>query len=157
MGINAIALVLIASFAIDRIVTGILFLLAYSPTWRKRYPDPATVDDIHRAHAERTQKVTYALLAGLVGLLVAWLGQVRVLAALGVPTVAALDIVVSTLVFMGGSDQVSVLVKGAGVGSRSGKASSPEPIQIKGSLTLEQPPGATQISGAGESSSMRQV
>jgi hypothetical protein len=41
-GVSAVALVLIVSFAVDRIVTAILFLLSYNAQWNRRFPIPAS-------------------------------------------------------------------------------------------------------------------
>ena len=83
-GVTAIALVVIASFAIDRIVTGSLFLLSYSKAWARRFPEPASLEDEHaRTQAEKRQKLIYFALAGFLGMVVlAGVGNVRILSAL---------------------------------------------------------------------------
>jgi hypothetical protein len=84
-GVSAIALVLIASFAIDRVVTGLLFLLGFNKKWAKWCPDPKLIEETApRIAAERRQKLAYFLLAGFFGIIVlAGLGHVRILTAMG--------------------------------------------------------------------------
>ncbi len=66
-GITAIAALLIASFAIDRIVAGTLFLLSFSDGWNKRFPEPALVkDEDLRYKAEKKLKLVRAVLAAIV-------------------------------------------------------------------------------------------
>lgn len=83
-GVTAIALVVIASFAIDRIVSGSLFLLSYSKAWSRRFPEPSSVEDeATRVRVEKTQKLVYFALAGFLGMVVlAGAGNVRILSAL---------------------------------------------------------------------------
>jgi len=85
-GVSAIALVLIVSFAIDRVVNGILFLLSFSQRWEKRCPEPTLITD-PAAHLKAVKrcKLVYFLLAGFFGMIVlAGLGQVRILTAMGI-------------------------------------------------------------------------
>ena len=67
-GISAIAIILIASFAIDRIVTGSLFLLSFVKYWTKYFPDPATLQPDARLAAERMLKLAYFGLSGFLGI-----------------------------------------------------------------------------------------
>src|SRR5712691_3958538 len=79
-GVSAIALVLIASFAIDRLVSGMLFLLTLSRIVR----DPATATYADsRLLAERWYKVWYYALAGVLAIIVmSYLGNVQLLRAM---------------------------------------------------------------------------
>jgi hypothetical protein len=83
--INVLVLILVASFAIDRIVSGALFLLSFSKAWARRFPDAALLSEsVERTYAEKKQKLMYFALAGLLGIVVlAGFGNVRLLAALG--------------------------------------------------------------------------
>jgi hypothetical protein len=92
-GVSAIALVLIASFAVDRVVTGILFLLGFNKKWVQWCPDPKLVDDrAARTVAERRQKLAYFILAGFFGIIVlAGLGHVRILTAMGLRPGSAME------------------------------------------------------------------
>ena len=135
-GVTAVAVVLIASFAIDRIVTGILFLLGFLGAWKRRFPDPSLQEDpAARADAEKRQKLLYFCLAGLLSIpLLAGLGKVRILAAVGFQTDPIFDIIVTGLILMGGSDRVAELLKMHGGGVEK---SEPRPITINGKLVLE--------------------
>jgi hypothetical protein len=84
-GVSAIALVLIASFAIDRVVSGLLFLLSFNKKWAHWFPEPMLIDKpAQRMAAERRQKLIYFILAGFLGMIVlAGLGHVRILTAMG--------------------------------------------------------------------------
>src|SRR5215475_7900874 len=84
-GVSAIALVLIAAFAIDRVVNGLLFLLGFNKKWACWCPDPKLIDQTApRIAAERRQKLVYFVLAGFFGMIVlAGLGHVRILTAMG--------------------------------------------------------------------------
>lgn len=84
-GVSAIALVLIASFAIDRVVTGLLFLMSFNKRWAHWCPDPKLIEETApRIAAERRQKLAYFILAGFFGIIVlAGLGHVRILTAMG--------------------------------------------------------------------------
>src|SRR5262249_29488876 len=65
-GVSVIAVVLLLSFGIDRLVTGILFVLSWSKRWRELCPDPAEAADAQeRVAAERKQKTAYFVFAGL--------------------------------------------------------------------------------------------
>ncbi len=152
MGVNAIALVLIASFAIDQIVSGILFLLSYSREWNRRFPDPALLEGEGRTAAEKKRKVVYFVFAGAIGTVVlAYFGQVRVLTSLGVPASPFLDVLLTGLILMGGSDRVADLLKMGGGRPDGEKTPSARPIEIRGTLTLEQPRGVAQVAGTGAS------
>jgi hypothetical protein len=54
-GITALAVIGIASFGIDRMVRGTLFLLSFSPTWRRFFPTPESIlDDEPKECPEQT-------------------------------------------------------------------------------------------------------
>jgi hypothetical protein len=147
IGVNAIALILIAAFATDRVVSAILFLLSYIGAWRHRFPDPEIVKPEARNAAEKKQKVIYFVFAGAVGILLAYFAQVRVLMSLGVPAGTPLDVILTGLILAGGSDQVADILKMAGGRPGGEKAAASSPIEIKGTLTLEQPTGAAHVVG----------
>ena len=142
-GITAIAVILIGSFAIDRITTGTMFLLALIKPWDRRFPDPAIVTEpTERLHAERKQKLVYFGIAGLLGIVVlAWLGNVRIFAALNFTVHWIMDTVVTGLVLVGGADRVAVALKSIGAPVPEKAPSSP--IEVTGRLVLDQPTGAT--------------
>jgi hypothetical protein len=136
-GISVLAFVLVGSFAIDRIVTFVLFLLSCNRRWSARFPKPELIaDPAARARAEDAQKVTYFIFAGALAIpLLAGYGQVRVLEALGFQTNFILDTIVTGLILMGGSDRVAELLKMPGAPGVS--KAEPRPITIQGTLVLQ--------------------
>ena len=122
-GVSAIALVLIASFAVDRVVTGLLFLLGFNKKWVQWCPDPKLIDDPPgRTMAERRQKLAYFILAGFFAIIVlAGLGHVRILTAMGLRPGPA-----------GDSSSVTTLA-----------AASPSPSPVAGSASPTPAPAAT--------------
>src|ERR1043166_8062766 len=155
-GVSAIALVAIASFAIDRIVNGLLFLLSFNKKWAQWFPEPKLIDDpAARFAAEKRQKLIYFALAGFFGIIVlAGLGHVRILAAMGVYSeqpatgtaapaakvsqffYALLDVAFTGLLLMGGADSIGRLLKLPGAPGI--EKPPPRPIEITGKLTLEE-------------------
>jgi hypothetical protein len=132
-GVTAIALILIASFAIERIVTAAMFLLSFlSPSL-----EPSLIEAPGaRAVAERRYKLAYVTLAGLLAILVlAYYGGVRVFAAMGVPTDPLLDTLFTGIILVGGADRVAAVLKVTG--EAPSQKPAPQPIQITGKLTLE--------------------
>lgn len=137
-GIGAVAVVAVASFAVDRITTGLLFALDSLGFWARQFPEPASLEGSERRTAERRQKWAYYLLAGSLSIPVfAWWGQIRLFQALGFTMPGFLDVVTTGLVLIAGADRVAALV------SSAGPASSPAPsgpIEITGKLVLENGP-----------------
>jgi hypothetical protein len=137
-GISAIAVILIGSFAIDRIVTGLMFLLAFSHLWTQRFPDPATSVEKDRPDAERRNKLAYFCFSGLLAILLCFYGNLRIFRAAGFPDVPGwLDALITGLVLMGGADRVAGFLS---LGSEASEhKSAQQPIQISGKITLDQP------------------
>ena len=140
-GVSALAVLVIASFAIDRVVTGLLFVLVFIGHWVRILPDPELIEDeddeyvnagdeelpkpsakVRRLKAERTQKLLYYVLAGLLGgVVLAWFGNVRIFEALGFKAInPILDSVMTGLILIAGADRVAALLRlpGAGVAER---------------------------------------
>jgi hypothetical protein len=138
-GFSAIALVLVVSFAIDRLVRGLFFLLSYSSAWARRFPDPAFNSGAISAEAERNRRLIYFVLAGSLGMIaLGWVGQVRILSALGFTNVNRwLDILVTGLILAGGAERTEQVLKSLGASGPSTEATSKEPIEIRGKLTIE--------------------
>jgi hypothetical protein len=133
-GVTAIALILIASFAIDRIVTATMFLLSFVvPSL-----DPASIESPGaRARAEKLYKLVYVTTGAVLAVVVvAHYGGVRILSALGMAPDPLLDTVLTGVVLVGGSDRIAALLKLAGAPDGE-RAAPPPPIQITGRLTLE--------------------
>ncbi len=140
-GVSAIAIILIASFAIDRIVNGLLFLLSLFKPWRKWFPDPNTImEPGERANAKRKQTVLYFILAGILGIVVlAWYGEIRIFkAVLGRDINPILDTIVTGLTLVAGADRIAEIMKLPGAPGKE-KPSS-RPVEITGKLVLENPP-----------------
>ena len=138
-GFNAIAVILIASFAIDRIVTALLFALSYVKAWARAFPDPSLASDAEaRVGAEKKQKLAYFTCAALfaIGILV-WFGNVRIFYALGFTNMnQILDTVVTGVILIGGSDQIAALLLKFSDASGKNKAAA-RPIEITGKIVLE--------------------
>lgn len=84
-GLTVITLILVLSFAIDRIVAASLFLLSFSGGWNRRFPEPTLLESPReRFNAEKRQKLIYFFFATIlaVGILI-FADHVRVLTALG--------------------------------------------------------------------------
>jgi hypothetical protein len=137
-GISTLVLILILSFAIDRVVKAVLFLLSFGGLWTKRFPDPLLLEDpTERAKAEKQQKLIYYLFAGFLGLIVvAIYGNVRVFRALGYQAAnVVLDAIVTGIILMAGSEVISKVLQISGMGGAS--ESTSQPIEITGKLILE--------------------
>jgi hypothetical protein len=139
-----IAIILIASFAIDRIVTGLFFLLSYNADLRPVL-DPNSIDDpAQKAKAIKDYQLIYAIVAGYLAIVfVSGVMGVRLSAITGLaPDAKAgrainelLDILLTGLLLVGGADRLAEalkLVKGEG-----GKGSQ-APIEITGKVVLQQ-------------------
>ncbi|MGH7768670.1 MAG: hypothetical protein ACREQP_14555 [Candidatus Binatia bacterium] len=136
-GISAIAVILIASFGIDRIVTGMLFLASFCPPWTRLFPDPELIQEkAGRAAAAKKAKLIYFLMAGVLAFFVAWLGEVRIFRAMGfTQTNAILDALMTGLILIAGADRIAEALKFPGFWS--GEKSSAKPLEITGRLILE--------------------
>ena len=135
-GISAIAVIVIGSFAIDRIVTGLMFMLSFAKPYARRFPDPATRNDAsERLDAEKKQKLMYFALAGTLGIVVlAGYGEVRIFTALGFRNINyLLDTVATGLILVAGADRVEGFLK---LGGQGGARSEPRPVEIRGTLML---------------------
>ena len=132
-GVNAITLILIVSFAIERIVAGVMFLLSFTPS----FPDPAGAENpAARARAEKSSQLIRGVLAlFLVVAALSYYKNVRVLAAIGLPAGPLLDDVLTGIILFGGADRIGALLKAPGE-VRSDRA-APQPIQVTGKLLLD--------------------
>jgi hypothetical protein len=148
-GVSAIAIIMISSFAIERIVTGLLFLLSFFKPWTRAFPNPMIVSEIaERSSAEKKQRLIFFVFACLLGIpVLAGYGQVRILrAVLGNENINyILDTIVTGLTLAAGSDRIADLLKMHGAPGRE----KPEtrPIEVIGKLILEEEAGK-KISGA---------
>ena len=136
-GVTLVSVIVIASFGIERIVKGLLFVLSFIKPWARRFPDPALVEgSIEQAKARKKEKLAYFTLAGILGIVVmAYVGNIRLLYAVGIETKPAFDVILTGLILVGGSDRIGELLKMSGAPG-VGKA-EPAPLEIRGTLTLE--------------------
>ncbi len=161
-GVTAIAVIVIASFAIDRIATGSLFLLSFIKPWTRFFPDPATIKDdggrsktkaalilpagvqattvrkrdIDRPTAEKRLKLAYHVLASILGIgVLAGLGKIWIFTAVGFPVPGILDAIVTGLILVAGADRLAAIIKMPG--APGVEKSEPRPIEITGRLILE--------------------
>ena len=132
-GLNLIVLILIFSFAIDRIVMAFLFLMSYTPA----FTDPALEKEpAKRAAKEKNYKLLYFVCTGFLAILaLVAFPQVRLLEALGKARGSALDTLLTGIVYMGGADRISSLLKTSGEIKVPGAES--RPIKVEGKLTFE--------------------
>ena len=147
-GVSAIAVLLIAAFAIDRIVSAILFLLGFIPVWSQSFPEPVLEPEGKaRVEAERRLKFVYFFLAGLfsVAVIIA-LSGVRtidgttnagtgILYALGFQQ-HWIDVVLTMLILMGGAERISEALRN--IDASKAISEKPAPIEITGKLTLDE-------------------
>jgi hypothetical protein len=135
-GVSLLVLFFIASFAIDRTVRALMFLLSFVPFWRRWVPDEGAGDSA----AEKRRRLAYMLVTCILAILVlGWFGKVRMLAALGFAQVHWLvDILFTGLLLVGGAERTESLLRavGAGSGGESGKDAA-TPIEITGRVVLE--------------------
>ena len=141
--IRAVAMILIGSFAIDRVVTGLFFLLSYDPDLRRSLDPSSVTDPREQADAIRDYKLLYAILGGYLGtVVIAGYMNIRLFASTVVPgsefigDYPLLDIFLTGLVLLGGADRLAEALKMLG---GSGVPSQPDtPLEISGKLILEQ-------------------
>ncbi len=115
--LTVVTVLLISAFAIDRIVTGILAMI------------PSKGDS-----SARSRKL-YLALAGVLGVILGLVGKVGVLGNLGFSNEVVLNVTLTTLILMAGSDRIGVLMAKMGGKPAIGKETE-EPIEITGKLTL---------------------
>ena len=132
-GMTLAAMIVVASFAIDRIAAATFFLLSFSKTWDNWFPDSRFVaGDREKAAAERKLKLVYYCFVGVLALVVTAAWDMRILTQLKLPASDTLDWLFTAIVLTGGSGQIAALLGG------SGKSPPPEkePVKISGSITL---------------------
>ena len=147
-GLNVLVLLLLASFAIERVATAVVFTLSYVPWWERRFPNPATADrePARAARLAQNQRLVRVLFAcALAALVVSLDERLRVLFALGVNVAemraslqTAVDAVLTVILLVGGSDLLGRMLDISGRMGGGGSASAP--VEIKGTLVLENDP-----------------
>lgn len=132
-GISLAAMIVLASFIIERAKSGILFMLAGSETWKRIFPDPSGLKEEALRKAQRAQKVVEFSLAGAL-VIVALLAfpEVRVFNALGLGPNPPLDLALTWLILTTGSDKLGEFLKGGGDLDKP----EPAPVKITGDVRL---------------------
>lgn len=144
-GVSAIAVILILSFAINRIATGLLFLLSFIGPWARFLPEAALQStDQLRIEAEKRRKLAYFAIAGILAVGVfAGYGTVRILSVSGFPSInPVLDVILTGLILVAGSERIADLLKtSTTTGSVLPGTSRVEtkPVEVTGTLTLIEP------------------
>jgi hypothetical protein len=139
--ISVTAMLVLAAFALERVPTGVLFLLSFYGPWKARFPNPSGISDADgRDEAERNNRLVYFALAGSMALLVVLLSpEIRVVHAMDMSVPTILDIGLTWLVLVAGSDRIGDLVQDRRIGTVE---KPPKPIQIKGTVKLLDSPEA---------------
>jgi hypothetical protein len=135
---NVLVLILVVSFAIDRAVAGLLFLLSYEERWNllaRFFPDPRLMDDARsRVRAEGRQKLAYFAFSFLIAVVVlVYFGEIRILKALGYES--RLDFIVTAVALIAGADVLAKVLDVSGMGGKD--APAPRPIEVTGTLVIE--------------------
>jgi hypothetical protein len=135
-GISALAQVVVASFVIDRIVSGILFFAAFVRIIR----DPEMIEEgPRRVSALKAYKFVYFVLAALLVIAVLYaFPTIRILDEMGIqPANPMLDLLVTGLLFVGGAERLSQFIQPPGGDKSAGKQEPPPPpLKIEGQLVL---------------------
>ena len=136
-GLDMIVVLFVVSFALDRVVNGILFVLSWVKPWARLVPDPRTVEPAEdKVAAERRFKLAYFAVAAALAILAMGIwGNVRLFQGLNQSVPATLDILVTAVILIGGSDFIGKLLQLGGLGSDD--AASSRPVEITGKLILE--------------------
>jgi len=111
-----VAIVLLASFAIERVVATVDFFM----------PGDAFTSP------EKKKKLILFGLSALIGIAVVWLTGVRILAVLSFQADKAVDLLLTWMILVGGADRIGQLLGGGsgGGGGSSQPAQEIPPIQI---------------------------
>jgi hypothetical protein len=118
-GLNVIAMVLIASFAIDRIVAAILFPFSFLPSFPQE--------------SEKRYKLLYFFVATILAVIVLrWFDSLRVLNTLGLEAHPRLDFLVTGIILIGGADKIAGALKPSGAGQPEHK----QQVEVSGTVYL---------------------
>jgi hypothetical protein len=141
-GVTTATMLLLAAFAVDRIVSAVIFIV-FRPRRSRE------TQDIERA--AWSQKLWYFIVASiLAAAILAATSKVRLLQAMGMvyDTSEALDkfvdLVLTFMVLVGGAERISALLQS------SAPASTPEPLEVQGTITLTDSQQATRTHTTGQ-------
>jgi len=132
--VSVTALMVLVAFAIERVTTSVLFILALPQRWRKVLRIDAEAE-VKRDEAERRYKLYYYSLASVLALFVLMLSPgMRVLQALEVEAPSILDIGLTCLILVAGADRIGSFFESKGAHVEE----APKPFQIEGTLMLKE-------------------
>jgi hypothetical protein len=133
-GVSVTALMALAAFAVERLTSGLLYLLSLWKRWETAFPDPGEIPNpAESARARRHHRAAYFLIAGaLVLIVVSFSPQIRILTALEMQAPAPLDIGLTCLVLVAGSDRIGDFLKGDGAGTER----TSKPVEIVGRVQI---------------------
>ena len=110
-----VAIVLLASFAIERVVATVAFFMAGDALTSR----------------EKKDKITLFCVSAILGVIVVWLTGIRILAVLNFKTDPAVDLLLTWMILVGGADKLGQLLgDGSGGGGSAQQAQDVPPIQI---------------------------
>lgn len=125
------------AFMIERLTNGIAVVLGYWGWWRARMEVSALADPDSRAQIERNRRVALFALSALLAIIGALVANVNLIAAAGlraVPEIAGL--ILSGFLIAAGADPLRELLKPR----ERDRAPQPSPIQLTGTLIVQQVP-----------------
>ena len=131
--VSLAAMIIVASFGIERIATGTFFLLEFIPGVKGLTGDNA----VGKAPVSRVGRLAfYGLVGAMAALVVSFYPELRVLTRLGITSHPhpLFDPAFTTIVLMGGSDRIAALSKPSSAGAKTTK---PRPVEVVGTLRLE--------------------
>jgi len=110
-----VAIVLLASFAIERVVATVALFMA----------------DDALTSPKKKSKITLFAVSAILGIIVVWLTGIRILAVLNFKTDPAVDLLLTWMILVGGADKLGQLLGGgSGGGGNAQPAQEIPPIQI---------------------------
>lgn len=141
-GITVAAILVVASFAIDRVVSALLFLLSFFAPWRSVFPEPQLLTNgAEKYRARKIQKLLYFVLAAFgAAVLVAKFPEFMLLKKLGFTYSSGQefwDRVFTVIALIGGADRIAELADSPGSAGRT----QSEPLEITGTVILEESRG----------------
>ena len=123
------AVLLFVAFAVERVTSGLLFLLSFSKRWNSSFNAAGGAAQVRRG------KLAYYILAGTLVLIVLIFGQeLRALRALDVNAWGGIDFFLTWLLLVAGADRIADIM-GADSGAEPAAGVS-KPLQIEGEVTL---------------------
>jgi hypothetical protein len=146
---STLVLILVLSFAADRVAKAIMFGLALLPKVGPYFHPPEYLRDQEmKVHRKTRLLIFYTVLVGAISAAAIYqFPELHIIRLLTDIETDWIDPAVTTIVVMGGSDLLGRLVQISGLGEGAtaappGGSSRNEPIEISGRLVLEQPDAA---------------